>query len=317
MLGEMLVTKGLGGMNITNDGTKTTILGTTGDYNRIGDAATTNHSLDSEDDLMVTGELEVDGAIFFDGILSTHGHIYSYATIAYKTSVGIFDANNADNSYITFRCKDNATAFVEVGGTFSAADPYWMFGRDDTGVALNAITDGLVLRMGGGTGNEAQGQGFGMAFNIGNASSEVEKRGAINCYLQTATNAAEDSQLHFWTMLAGTLNQAFKVDEAGIGYFDAAGAGDAIPTLFDHLDDALVIREGLRNRELLTDIGVMERKDTGSGYFMKVQPMLNLLGGGIYQNRARIDDIVEVLASEFPQVANKLITRNLLTQGRN
>ena len=202
-----------------------------------------------------------------------------------------------------------------------AADPYFSIGRDDTGVALNAITDGLVLQVGGGTGNEAQGQGFGIAFNIGNAASEVEKRGAINCYLQTATNGSEDSQLHFWTMAGGTLNQAFKVDEAGIGYFDAAGAGDAVPTLFDGYDDAVVIKAGIqqRNRELLTDIGVMERKDTGSGHFVKLQPMFNLLGGGIYQNRARIDDLVEVLVSEFPQVAERLVERNLLTLpiGRN
>ena len=39
-------------------------------YMRIGDADTTNHSLDAEDDLMVTGELEVKGVSFFDGELS-------------------------------------------------------------------------------------------------------------------------------------------------------------------------------------------------------------------------------------------------------
>ena len=36
-------------------------------YLRIGDAGTTAHSLDSEDDLMVTGELEVKGALYVDG----------------------------------------------------------------------------------------------------------------------------------------------------------------------------------------------------------------------------------------------------------
>jgi len=43
-----------------------TIYGT-GAYLRIGDAAATSHSLASEDDLMVSGKLEVDGAIFPDG----------------------------------------------------------------------------------------------------------------------------------------------------------------------------------------------------------------------------------------------------------
>lgn len=56
----------LGGLQITNDGTLTTILGIAGDYNRIGDAAATSHSLASEDDLLVTGKLEVDGNAYFD-----------------------------------------------------------------------------------------------------------------------------------------------------------------------------------------------------------------------------------------------------------
>uniref|UniRef100_A0A6M3KW31 Uncharacterized protein n=2 Tax=viral metagenome TaxID=1070528 RepID=A0A6M3KW31_9ZZZZ len=52
---------------ITNDGTKTTIAGISGDYWRVGDAAATSRSLASEDDLMVTGKLEVDGISYLDG----------------------------------------------------------------------------------------------------------------------------------------------------------------------------------------------------------------------------------------------------------
>tara|TARA_Y100000310_G_scaffold341286_1_gene439976 strand:+ start:1582 stop:2835 length:1254 start_codon:yes stop_codon:yes gene_type:complete len=55
------------GLTLSNDGTKTTILGKSGDYTRIGDAATTSHSLTSEDDLMVSGKLEVKGTAYFDG----------------------------------------------------------------------------------------------------------------------------------------------------------------------------------------------------------------------------------------------------------
>ncbi|MFH1841336.1 MAG: hypothetical protein ABH800_01070, partial [Candidatus Nealsonbacteria bacterium] len=43
-----------------------TIYGT-GSYLRIGDAGTTSSGLDSEDDLMVTGKLEVDGTAYFSG----------------------------------------------------------------------------------------------------------------------------------------------------------------------------------------------------------------------------------------------------------
>lgn len=62
--GDQLMTAG---MTVTNDGTKTTFLGKSGDYNRVGDAGTTGHSLASEDDLMITGKLEVDGVAYFNG----------------------------------------------------------------------------------------------------------------------------------------------------------------------------------------------------------------------------------------------------------
>ena len=71
--GNPLITQGAAanpiwftGLTFANDGTKTTILGLAGDYTRIGDAGTTGHSLASEDDLLVTGKLEVDGLVFFD-----------------------------------------------------------------------------------------------------------------------------------------------------------------------------------------------------------------------------------------------------------
>ena len=62
-------------VTLTNDGTKTTIMGTTGDYNRIGDANTTSHSLASEDDVVVTGKLEVNGITYCDGELRAAGNL--------------------------------------------------------------------------------------------------------------------------------------------------------------------------------------------------------------------------------------------------
>jgi hypothetical protein len=58
----------LDGLVISNDGTVTTIISPTGDYTRIGDAAATSHSLASEDDLMVSGILEVDGTAYLDAL---------------------------------------------------------------------------------------------------------------------------------------------------------------------------------------------------------------------------------------------------------
>jgi hypothetical protein len=54
-------------MRFSNDGTKTTLLAPANDYVRIGSRSTTSHSLNSEDDLLVTGELEVDLSSYFDG----------------------------------------------------------------------------------------------------------------------------------------------------------------------------------------------------------------------------------------------------------
>lgn len=45
-----------------------------GAYLRIGDAATTSHSLNVEDDLMVSGRLEVDGTLFIDGEVQIEGN---------------------------------------------------------------------------------------------------------------------------------------------------------------------------------------------------------------------------------------------------
>ena len=63
------------GLSVANDGTKTTVTGTTGDYNRIGEGGTTAHSLDSENDLMVTGELETKGVSYLDGNVTVGGTV--------------------------------------------------------------------------------------------------------------------------------------------------------------------------------------------------------------------------------------------------
>ncbi len=69
-----------------------TIYGT-GSYLRIGDAGTTAHSLASEDDLMVSGQLEVKGASYFDTSLDM--------TIDKKLSFGakvLMSLNNGDTN---------------------------------------------------------------------------------------------------------------------------------------------------------------------------------------------------------------------------
>lgn len=65
--------------DITSDGTKVTLLPATGDYLRVGDATTTSHTLNTNDDLLVTGRLEVDGALFADSTILAASTIYGSA----------------------------------------------------------------------------------------------------------------------------------------------------------------------------------------------------------------------------------------------
>jgi len=128
-------------------------------------------------------------------------------------------------------------------------------------------------------------------------------------------DGAEIGQLSWYVMNTGTNNLAMTLSGAGVLAVDLAGSGTpAQVDLFDAYDDAIVIRQGIQqnNRELLADIGVLNRKDTGSGYMMNIQPMVRLLAGGIYQTRARIDELVEVIRDEFPQVAERLAERKLI-----
>lgn len=69
-VGDDLVVSGLASISETLR--VPTIYGNTdsGLYLRIGDQALTNHSLDAQDDLLVTGDLEVDGTAYFDGVAS-------------------------------------------------------------------------------------------------------------------------------------------------------------------------------------------------------------------------------------------------------
>jgi len=126
------------------------------------------------------------------------------------------------------------------------------------------------------------------------------------------TNDTEASKMVLKLHDAGAQNTAMELSGAGVLSVDLGGTGLAAQVdLFDSYDDALVLRQGIQqnNRELLANMGVLERKDTGSGYMMKLQPMVRLLAGGIYQTRALIDDLTERLMIAESKLA-------LLPEGR-
>jgi hypothetical protein len=181
------------------DGTKVTLLPPTGVYTRIGDAGTTSRSLASNDDLFVSGKLEVDGTFYADGGGYWAGDFQLASTYAIVAGWGV------DTNYTLFKARDSGIGNVEVARLQGAADPYVQIGRDDTGVALNAVTDMLVLQAGGGTGNEAAGFGFGLSVKLGNAASEVEERASLDFTLITATNGSEDANFLINLMDSGSM----------------------------------------------------------------------------------------------------------------
>jgi hypothetical protein len=117
---------------------------------------------------------------------------------------------------------DTGVGLVSTITNVAGADPYVMIGRDDTGVALNAVTDMLVLQGGGGSGNELAGQGVGISFKLGNSASEVEERASIDAVLQTNTNGGESSYLAFSVAAYPTMTDIMRIYT--FGAFLSAGA---------------------------------------------------------------------------------------------
>ncbi len=159
-----------------------------------------------------------------------------FAAIAYLTGALYLYGNglsiapqDVDNYYAKITARDNTVGQVEVARFSSAADPYFQIGRDDTGVATNAITDVLVIQCGAGTNNEAAGQGAGIPFKIGNAASEVEERASIDAVLVTATNGAEEAKLALNLMVAGAMVAEAQLESKGLTYLasvDSAAVAD-------------------------------------------------------------------------------------------
>ena len=135
------------GISVSNDGTKTTIAGTAGDYNRIGNAGVTDHSLNSEDDLLITGELEVDGDAAFDGPTITFGintnvHILGKVTLAENAPIVLDSALSADTKYSGIVEAGVAGATLNFGDCIYqvASDAQWELAKADAA----ATSDGKL-----------------------------------------------------------------------------------------------------------------------------------------------------------------------------
>lgn len=130
--------------------------------------------------------------------------------------------------------------------------------------------------------------------------------GRFLCQSQDISDGSEDGIFKWYLTEAGAgvadptaANYAMALGSTGLLYLDAStGGSQAHAEEFDALDDPLVLRQMYHPdratredyREELVSIGVMERvPEARSGYHLKLQPMLALLAGGIYQLAERVE----------------------------
>ncbi len=174
--------------------------------------------------------------------ITTSAGAYVFTTDITVASTYSIRTPNTDDNYFTIEARDNTVGLVEVLRVQASADPYVRIGRDDTGVATNAVTDGLVLQMACGTNNSAAGQGFGISVMLGNAASETQERASIDFTLATPTDGAEDVNMVISLMSSGTMATVvtFYGDD-----LSATFAGEIVATNFGWADG--VLTAGLAN----------------------------------------------------------------------
>ncbi len=175
------------------------------------------HSINSVEILRLTNTNgTVSGTL--TGSWTITGTILANSNFAFQNDAATFSSSNVDARYVVIQTRDSGVGLVEVVRIQGAADPYFQIGRDDTGVATNAVTDMLVLQAGAGTNNEAVGFGLGVSFKLGNAASQVEERASIDVVLVNAADGAEESKIDFNIMVAGAMIPKASLGTKGLTY---------------------------------------------------------------------------------------------------
>jgi hypothetical protein len=163
-------------------------------------------------------------------------------------------------------------------------------------LADTSSTSGGCITFSSLSASPAASDGLGyILWNGNNSAAEVISYGQFYCALSDPVDGQEHSAYVWYLYNVGASNQAMNLTGAGVLGVDLGGSGSAAQVdLFDAYDDALVLKETIQqnNREKLVEMGICDRKDTGSGYMLKIQPMIRLLAGGIYQSREMIDQIL-------------------------
>ncbi len=226
--------------------------------------------------------------------------IYSAGAFAFQESTTL----STDTGTLTFGAATLGGTLTLNGQTLDAGSVSALIATTGGGQGLQIISTqdgdlGAVLSLKHISATPANfDRGGDIHFRTTNDNSEDILAVFVIGRLNDVSDGAEVSQFLIYGLDAGTQNLGLTLSGAGGLSVDAdIGTADDPVALFDKYDDALVLRQGIRQRncDLLVDIGVFSRKNSGSGYMMNIQPMTRLLAGGIYQNRAKIDALEKEL----------------------
>lgn len=86
----------LTGGNISTTGIDLVLLPAAGKITKVGDAGATSHSLNANDDLFVSGRLEVDGGSYFDGVLYAYNQLVAWSALRVANGYGIWFGGTAE-----------------------------------------------------------------------------------------------------------------------------------------------------------------------------------------------------------------------------
>ncbi|MDP3245008.1 MAG: hypothetical protein Q8M83_05145 [bacterium] len=130
--------------SITDDGTTLTILPAAGDYVRIGDAGTTSQTLNTNDDLFISGKLEVDGAAYFDGGLTTTTGAFAGALSGVTTLAMSGDLTMSGNTVNLTHSGTTSLTIASTSGTV-AVEGVTFTGANVSGMGTLGLTGDLTI----------------------------------------------------------------------------------------------------------------------------------------------------------------------------
>ena len=121
---------------------------------------------------------------------------------------------------------------------------------------------------------------------------------------------------------SGAFNEGLRLTNVGVLSVDLGGSGSAAQVdVFDDYDDPVELQrythmqsdrftnseERQISLDRMVDMGVVsEVPGASSGYHMNLQPMMNLLAGGIYQNRERMDAQHQTIDARLKRIEQAL-----------